>query len=62
MKRKVSISINVMFDDIGVIENDEAAETVKTVLYDMHYGMEKEIASALESIGAKNVKLNFSAY
>ena len=62
MQRKCTVHLNVYFTDIGVVNTDEAIETVKTVLYELHHHCQEQLKNALEDIGARDVELNFVAY
>ena len=55
--RKLTVHLNIWFDDIGAENTDDARDAVKLALVSMHDHCRGELATALHDIGAKDVRL-----
>jgi hypothetical protein len=55
--RKLTVHLNIWFDDIAAESTDDARDAVKLALISMHDHCHGELSTALESIGAKEVRL-----
>ena len=56
--RKLTVHLNIWFDDLAAENTDDAREAVKLALVSMHDHCNSELTSALESIGAKDVRMD----
>jgi len=55
--RKLTVHLNIWFDDLAAENTDDARDAVKLALVGMEDHCQNELAIALESIGAKEVRL-----
>jgi hypothetical protein len=55
--RKLTVHLNIWFDDIAAESTDDARDAVKQALVSMHDHCRGELATALNDIGAKDVRL-----
>ena len=55
--RKVTVHLNVWFDDLHAESTDDAADAIKQALCQMHDHCTGELADALATIGARDVRL-----
>jgi hypothetical protein len=55
--RKLTVHLNIWFDDLAAESTDDARDAVKLALVSMHEHCQGELSTALESIGAKDVRL-----
>lgn len=55
--RKLTVHVNVWFDDMAAESSDDARDAVKQALVGMHDHCRGELAEALEAIGAKDVRV-----
>jgi len=55
--RKCTVHVNVWFDDMMAENIDDARDAIKQVVFDMHEHCVSELSAALESIGAKDVRV-----
>lgn len=55
--RKLTVHLNVWFDDMAAESTDDARDAVKQALVGMHEHCRSELADALEAVGAKDVRL-----
>jgi hypothetical protein len=62
MNNKITATLHIWYADLGIVDPDEARETIKTALFDMHHKCHQEMQLALEDIGAKDVELNITVY
>jgi hypothetical protein len=62
MKSKITATLHIWYQDMGIANHDEAREAVKTVLFEMHHKCQEEMRMALEDMGAKNVELTVTVY
>lgn len=60
MKR--TAHLHIYFNDMDVVDPDDAIETIRATLYDLKHKCEQELAIALEDIGAKNVEVGITVY
>lgn len=56
--RKITVHINVLFDDMAAESTDDALDAVKAALASMEDHCHYELIDALELIGANNVKIS----
>ena len=59
-KRTAHLSIH--FQDMEVVDTDEAIDAIKSVLVEFESKMHDEVTRALEGIGAREVKLSIVVY
>jgi hypothetical protein len=55
--RKLTVHLNIWFDDLAAESTDDARDAVKLALVSMHDHCKSELATALHDIGAKDVRL-----
>ena len=55
--RKLTVHVNVWFDDLAAESTDDARDAVKLALVGMHDHCQNELTTALESIGAKDIRM-----
>ena len=55
--RKLTVHLNIWFDDMAAESADDARDAVKQALVAMHDECENEVAEALREIGAKDVRM-----
>jgi len=55
--RKLTVHLSIWFDDMAAESTDDASEAVKQALVSMDSHCHGELEAALESIGAKDVKI-----
>jgi hypothetical protein len=60
--RKLTVSLNIRFDDMAAESTDDASDAVKAALVSMHDHCTSELTTALEAIGAKDVRLDMVVY
>ncbi|OZB37539.1 MAG: hypothetical protein B7X50_12395 [Alishewanella sp. 34-51-39] len=56
--RKLTVHLNIWFDDVAAESTDDARDAVRQALVQMHEHCTDEVTLALESIGAKDVRLD----
>ena len=61
-KTKRTAHLSIHFQDMDVVNTDEAIDTIKSVLIDLESQMHEEVARALEDIGAREVELSIVVY
>ena len=61
-KTKRTAHLSIHFQDMDVVNTDEAIDTIKSVLIDFEKEMHEEVARALEDIGAREVELTIVVY
>jgi hypothetical protein len=55
--RKLTVHLNVWFDDLAAESTDDARDAVKLALVGMHDHCHSELTTALHDIGAKDVRM-----
>ncbi len=55
--RKLTVHLNIWFDDMAAESTDDARDAVKQALAGMHEHCTGELTDALAAIGAKDVRL-----
>lgn len=60
--RKLSVHLRIHFDDIIAEDSDAASDAVKQALMEMHDQCESKLSDALESIGARDVRIEMVVY
>ena len=55
--RKLTVHLNIWFDDLAAESTDDARDAVKQALVGMQDHCQSELSIALEAIGAKEVRL-----
>ena len=55
--RKLTVHLNIWFDDLAAESTDDARDAVKQALVSMHDHCNAELAAALNDIGAQDVRL-----
>jgi hypothetical protein len=55
--RKLTVHLHIWFNDLAAESTDAASEAVKQALVEMHGHCKDELTLALESVGAKDVRL-----
>lgn len=56
--RKLTVHLNIWFDDLAAESTDDARDAVKAALIGMHDHCNTELTTALESIGAKDIRMD----
>ena len=56
--RKLTVHLNIWFDDMAAETTDDARDAVKQALVAMHAECQSQIAEALHEIGAKDVHMS----
>lgn len=60
--RKLTVHLHLTFEDMAAESTADAADAVKQALHEMHEHCQSQLADALESIGARDVKLETIVY
>lgn len=60
--RKVTVHLNVWFNDMAAASVDDAMDAIKQALVEMQDKYQSELADALEAIGASDVKISMVAW
>jgi len=55
--RKLTVHVNLWFDDLAAESTDDARDAVKQAIFAMHDHCRGEFVDALEAIGAKDVRM-----
>lgn len=55
--RKLTVHLHIWFDDMAAESTEAAGEAIEQALFEMRAHCTEEITLALESIGAKDVRL-----
>jgi len=56
------VHVNVWFDDMMAENIDDARDVIKQAVFDMHEYCFSELSAALESIGAKDVRVQMVVF
>lgn len=60
--RQVTVRLVIRFDDLLAESGDDALEAIKQAIVQMHDHCQAEFEQALAQIGARDVKLEATAY
>lgn len=61
-RRKVTVHVCVLFEDMAMEDTDAALDVIKSVLADAGQHCQAEIKQALEDAGAREVSVHMLAY
>ena len=60
--RKLTVSMHISFNDLDAENTDDARDAVKQAMVEMQADCHNQIAEALESVGARAVKIDMVVY
>jgi len=60
--RKLTVAMHIHFNDLEAENTTDAAEAVKSAVCEMQAECHSQIADALESVGARDVKIDMVVY
>ena len=60
--RKLTVALHIHFNDLHAENTDDAAAAVKSALCEMEAECHGKLGDALESIGARDVKIDMVVY